>query len=119
MILTFTKAKHVEGSFCEYAYKTLIQRTPASENFGCFKGNDIKVVTIVQLVYCHNNTDFDKVIREWSNMAVGLLSMYSYQGLGKTNLNLYTATEVLERMYNRDNRHLANLIYNSSTEIIQ
>jgi hypothetical protein len=120
MIIGSEEAKQISGRFFEYEYETTVARIPGSENFGCFKGNDLKEFKIVQKVYCWSDKCFDHVMNGWRTTAKGLLSMYSYRGLGKTCERSFTASEVCERIYKNNNfKYTASLITIGAIDIIQ
>jgi hypothetical protein len=57
---------------------------------------------------------------KWTGLANGLLSMYSYYGLGKSHASGFLATEVVDRIYLRNNfKYLANLVDYGAVETIQ
>ncbi len=120
MIIGYKESKDVDGRFYEYQYETTVLRTPMSEHFGCFKDNDIKEFKIVQFIYCHSDKDFEYIVQKWREQANGLLSMYSYKGLGKTQIGGFTAPEVVDRIYIRNNfKYLANMIEYGAMVTIQ
>lgn len=120
MIIGHKEAKQISARFYEFEYETTIAKIPGTENFGCFKGNDLKEFKIVQKVYCWSDKCFDYVMNGWRTTAKGLLAMYCYKDLGKTCERSFTADEVCERIYkNGKFKYTASLITIGSIDIIQ
>ena len=119
MIIGYAEAKEISGRFYEFEYETTVTRNPTSQNFGCFKDNKKRKFKVVQKVYCWDDRCFDHIMNNWSKAANGLLSMYSYKGLGKTTQQSFNATQVIERMYANGVKNCANLITLGSIDIIQ
>ena len=110
MTLTYDEAQKTSGRFFEYEYETTVIRNDKSKHFGCFKDNDNPTFRIVQKVYCTSDKWFDYIMSKWEKAANGLLSMYSYKGLGRTCEQSFTAMQVVERKYKDNNyKYLAYL----------
>ena len=110
MILTYDEAQRTSGRFFEYEYETIIVRNEQSKHFGCFKDNTLETFKLIQRVYCTSDKWFDHIMSKWEKAANGLLSMYSYKGLGRTTERSFTALEVVERKYKANNfKYLAYL----------
>lgn len=119
MIMGYEEAKQVDGRFYEFAYRTIVNRTPQSEHFGCFKGNNLKVFILETNAYFWNEKCFEHMLNEWNRNANGCVSMYEYHSLGQTERRSFTATEALERIYARNNfKYLAHLVTFGSMEYI-
>ena len=120
MLIGYEEAKQISGRFYEFEYETTVTRIPGNENFGCFKGNNLKEFKIKQKVYCWSDKCFDHVMNGWRAVANGLLSMYSYKGLGKTTEQSFNAIQVCERIFKEHNfKYTASLIQLGAIEIIQ
>ena len=110
MILTYDEAQKVNGKFFEYEYETIVVRNENSKHFGCFKGNENLTFKIVQKIYCTSDKWFNHLMDNWEKAANGLLSMYSYKGLGRTCEQSFTALQVVDRKYKANNyKYLAYL----------
>jgi len=118
MLLGYNEAIKVDGYFYEYEYETRIKRTEKSENFACFKSNDNLLHIIKTKIYLRNDKDFNHIINDWNTK--DLFGIYSYLPIGKTDNKLLNATQVVERIFNKENKfRLASIIEIGSIDYIQ
>jgi hypothetical protein len=118
MLLGYDDAKKVDGYFYEFEYETRIKRTEKSANFACFKGNDHLLHIIKRKVYFHNDRDFNHIINNWNIQ--DHYGIYSYFPLGITDKKALKATQVVERIFNKENKYrLAFLAELGSVDFIQ
>jgi hypothetical protein len=119
MILGYDEAKKVGGRFYEFSYETSIMRSNKCEHFGCFKDNDKLIFKLNTSVFCWSEKDFEHVVSTWQSQAGGLLDMYAYRSIGKVSQQGYTAEEVVDLIYKRNNfKYLAHLTTIGSIDFI-
>lgn len=119
MILTFDEAKNVNGRFREFKYICTVTRTEQSKDFGCFMGNDLKTFELECYVYFYDESHFIDWLWNLNLKCNGLLSMYSYKHTPYCLKDKFSATQVLERIYERTNyKYTVNLITSGSIDYI-
>jgi len=119
MLLGIEDAKKIEGYFNEYQYQTIVTRKPSSENFGCFKDNDLLFKVIVSYIYCRDDQDYANMIGYWNSKCVGVLDMYKYIPMQRVNRKLYMAFEAVQEHYLRCNyKYTISFNQNGSREFI-
>lgn len=98
MILGFEEAKKVKGRFIEFAYKVKIKRCKKTENFKCFKGNELEIFEYEETKFFYNKNIASQIIESWRSDGV-----YSYVLIGAVSEKTYTAEEVVRLKYQRNN----------------
>ena len=65
MIIGYNESKDVHGRFYEFLYKTIVKRSPKSEHFGCFKGNNLETFELITSIFCHDVKSFEHIVNGW------------------------------------------------------
>ena len=98
MLLGIEDAATVKGRFQEYEYSITVKRTVKSENFKCFKDNNLLEFTFKKSMFCNSVSNYFHIVDSWKSDDV-----WSYSSIKQSLINKsYSAVEVVELIYNRN-----------------